>query len=155
MSLLTVLGSARWSGRDRRNGPGGLETHRVLFATVAPPVWLPWETGKAAMRGRGTRLRKATMDATHQRIYDEWVTAGRPGNEHPRPLLELLKRERKANVEYKFKLGDVVRLKSGGPDMVVYELRAENEVMCRWFPAGSGSPNAGCFEVWSLKLVPQ
>lgn len=36
------------------------------------------------------------MDETHQRIYDEWVTAGRPGNKHPRSLLELLRRERKA-----------------------------------------------------------
>jgi len=39
------------------------------------------------------------MDATHQRIYDEWVTAGRPGNKHPRALLEQLRRDRKAKME--------------------------------------------------------
>jgi uncharacterized protein YodC (DUF2158 family) len=32
-----------------------------------------------------------------------------------------------------FKVGDVVRLKSGGPDMTVFKLNATNTVECMWF----------------------
>ncbi len=96
------------------------------------------------------------MDGTQRRIYDEWVTAGRPGNKHPRSLLELLKRERKANMEQKIKLGDVVRLKSGGPTMTVYQILGDGSVMCRWFASDSGAePRAGCFEACTLTGVPQ
>lgn len=35
------------------------------------------------------------MNEWQQRVYDEWVTAGRPGQKHPRALLDLLRRVRK------------------------------------------------------------
>lgn len=34
------------------------------------------------------------MNADQRLAYDRWVTAGRPGDKHPRSLLELLRRER-------------------------------------------------------------
>jgi len=36
-------------------------------------------------------------------------------------------------MEDQFKIGDLVKLKSGGPAMTVRELRADEEVLCEWF----------------------
>ena len=32
-----------------------------------------------------------------------------------------------------FKIGDVVRLNSGGPNMTVHDIRNEDDVVCTWF----------------------
>ena len=32
-----------------------------------------------------------------------------------------------------FKVGDVVCLKSGGPDMTVKEITSDNQISCEWF----------------------
>jgi uncharacterized protein YodC (DUF2158 family) len=35
-----------------------------------------------------------------------------------------------------FKVGDVVELKSGSPDMTVTELKDNGDLVCRWFAGG-------------------
>lgn len=51
-----------------------------------------------------------------------------------------------------FKQGDVVQLKSGGPDMTCTGEKSENgDVWCQWF-AGE-KVNKDCFPPDSLKLV--
>lgn len=43
---------------------------------------------------RRARAPGAKVNADQRLAYDRWVTAGRPGDKHPRSLLELLRRER-------------------------------------------------------------
>jgi uncharacterized protein YodC (DUF2158 family) len=51
-----------------------------------------------------------------------------------------------------FKLGDIVRLKSGGPDMTVKEVSENsNEYVCRWF-SGSRLSQAS-FEADTVELA--
>jgi uncharacterized protein YodC (DUF2158 family) len=52
----------------------------------------------------------------------------------------------------KFKKGDVVRLKSGGPDMTVQDLN-ESEVTCVWFMGEVKQQDD--FDVDTLELVPR
>ena len=53
-----------------------------------------------------------------------------------------------------FKIGDIVRLKSGGPDMTVNELPDQyNGYRCQWF-AGK-KLERGIFEPDAIQLVPQ
>lgn len=40
-----------------------------------------------------------------------------------------------------FKIGDVVRLKSGGPPMTVTRLDADDIVRCAWFPDDQDTKN--------------
>ncbi|MGE6292203.1 YodC family protein [Aeromonas media] len=43
-----------------------------------------------------------------------------------------------------FKVGDVVKLKSGGPDMTVNRIEEVNRFRCIWFLA-DGTPQTGVF----------
>ncbi len=53
----------------------------------------------------------------------------------------------------KFQVGDVVRLKSGGPHMTVREV-GNDEVVCQWFVGGKhDSVSEAVFPVASLEKV--
>lgn len=61
------------------------------------------------------------------------------------------------NMEKKFKRGNVVKLKSGGPDMTVVEYgnwdhSDEEKVSCRWFE-GKGKPHEEQFFEDELQLA--
>lgn len=43
-----------------------------------------------------------------------------------------------------FKVGDVVQLKSGGPNMTVAEIQQNGNVWCQWFV--SNEPKGGTFK---------
>ncbi len=50
----------------------------------------------------------------------------------------------------KFKLGDIVQLKSGGPTMTV-DAEGKSEIVCLWF--AESELKSGRFSATSLKLV--
>jgi uncharacterized protein YodC (DUF2158 family) len=50
-----------------------------------------------------------------------------------------------------FKIGDVVRLKSGGPKMVVHSLESSGMVWCQWFV--DNKPAADSFKPETLELA--
>ena len=50
-----------------------------------------------------------------------------------------------------FKVGDVVRLKSGGPAMTVQSVKAEGRLFCQWFV--EGEPHSEYFHADSLERV--
>ncbi len=53
-----------------------------------------------------------------------------------------------------FQVGDVVRLKSGGPAMTVTEPRTNSgNVGVSWFPNNEGKPESWTFPVDALKTV--
>jgi len=55
--------------------------------------------------------------------------------------------------EKEFKVGDIVRLKSGGPKMTVTEIDDEEDLFhCRWF-ADNKQPENGLFEADTLELA--
>ena len=49
--------------------------------------------------------------------------------------------------------GDIVKLKSGGPDMVVHKIVESAGVWCRWFDS-NGNPHLQLFEFHELKDKP-
>jgi uncharacterized protein YodC (DUF2158 family) len=53
----------------------------------------------------------------------------------------------------KFKLGDVVCLKSGGPDMTVFEITIDGYVTCQWFREWD-QPREWTFEPEMLNYTP-
>lgn len=52
-----------------------------------------------------------------------------------------------------FKVGDVVQLKSGGPNMTVYAISAERKIYCTWFHDNTVKDSKFSHEI--LKLVNQ
>jgi uncharacterized protein YodC (DUF2158 family) len=62
------------------------------------------------------------------------------------------------NMAEEIKAGDVVQLKSGGPEMTVEKLEPWNGVQtawCQWFDKGQGLPQASRFPLTSLRVVEQ
>jgi uncharacterized protein YodC (DUF2158 family) len=53
-----------------------------------------------------------------------------------------------------FQKGDVVKLKSGGPDMTVTNVANDGRIQCHWFPAINEKPVWEVFPLESLKMVP-
>ncbi len=57
--------------------------------------------------------------------------------------------------EKELKVGDVVRLKSGGPRMTVYEIEDEEDmnymIYCRWFLENKHQPETAGFEADALE----
>jgi uncharacterized protein YodC (DUF2158 family) len=56
------------------------------------------------------------------------------------------------------KAGDIVQLKSGGPEMTVEKLEPWNGVQtawCQWFDKGQGLPQASRFPLTSLRVIEQ
>ena len=51
-----------------------------------------------------------------------------------------------------FKVGDIVRLKSGGPAMTVQEVLGESRFRCQWF--GGRKLESGVFPIQSLVAAP-
>ena len=51
-----------------------------------------------------------------------------------------------------FKVGDVVRLKSGGPKMTVVEAKEDDSIECQWF--ASNEPKHETFRAETLKDAP-
>lgn len=54
---------------------------------------------------------------------------------------------------HKFKAGDVVKLKSGGPHMTVDSYTASGKVVCVWFEDGKSDDKTGTFAEPSIRLV--
>ncbi len=56
-----------------------------------------------------------------------------------------------------FKIGDVVRLKSGGHSMTVTKLKDGQEAWCAWFAIGTGDegPHKKIFPLLALNKVEQ
>lgn len=57
--------------------------------------------------------------------------------------------------DHVFKLGDLVRLKSGGPTMLIEEKSYKGDDkswVCRWFDS-VGSVHAATFPAWALEQV--
>lgn len=57
----------------------------------------------------------------------------------------------KSNQE--FKIGDVVELKSGGPDMTVNNIDKNGQIYCQWFAGEHDKAREGYFPSGSLQLV--
>lgn len=59
--------------------------------------------------------------------------------------------------ERKWKVGDVVRLKSGGPPMTVTEITgmAEDYVVCMWFVKEAATPQLHTFREEALEAQPK
>ncbi|WP_186206861.1 YodC family protein [Burkholderia gladioli] len=51
----------------------------------------------------------------------------------------------------KLKIGDIVKLKSGGPDMTIHEIASDGEYQCQWF-AGK-KLESGWFKSEALQRV--
>jgi uncharacterized protein YodC (DUF2158 family) len=51
-----------------------------------------------------------------------------------------------------FKVGDMVKLKSGGPKMTVNSILANGKLMCAWFD-GTNKPNKEQFHPDALKIA--
>ena len=50
-----------------------------------------------------------------------------------------------------FKIGDVVKLKSGGPTMTVNNIEENGEIYCQWFAGGYDKAREGYFPPNSLE----